>query len=273
MPLEELLKSVIIASANDAAVALAEHLAGSVDAFVAQMNARAVSLGMEHTHFENVTGLDDTVESHVTSALDIARMSRELIRHPTVLQYSSQWMDSIREGAFGLTNTNRLVRFYEGCTGLKTGSTAKAGFCVSATAERGATSLICVIMGAESRDARNATATALLDWGFANYGVFTAAGGELPPVYVKGGEHCECPLVYGEISVVLPKRMLSSVETEYELPTELTAPVRVGDPVGRIVYRVGEETVAQTSVFAASGVGRISFFQVLFHCFCRFLLI
>ena len=154
MILEDLLKSVVIASANDAAVALAEYLCGNVSVFVERMNQKAAALGMKNTNFENVTGLDDTAQNHVTSARDIAIMSRELIRHPTILQYSSIWMDTIRDGAFGLTNTNRLVRFYPGCTGLKTGSTSKAGFCVSVTAERGDLSLICVIMGAESRDVR-----------------------------------------------------------------------------------------------------------------------
>lgn len=181
MKLEDLLKSVVIASANDAAVALAEHLYGSVATFVGYMNDRARQLGMEHTHFENVTGLDDTAVDHLTTAEDIAVMSRELIRHRAILQYSSVWMDSIRDGAFGLTNTNRLVRFYPGCTGLKTGSTAKAGFCVSVTAEREGLSLICVIMGAESRDIRNAAAVSLLDWGFAGYGLFTARRGRRRP--------------------------------------------------------------------------------------------
>ena len=128
MKLEDLLKSVVIASANDAAVALAEYVSGSVDSFVGKMNAKAAELGMTATKFENVTGLDDTAENHLTSAKDIAIMSCELIKHPLILQYSSIWMDTIRDGAFGLTNTNRLVRFYKGCTGLKTGSTAKAGF-------------------------------------------------------------------------------------------------------------------------------------------------
>ena len=169
MTVEELLKCVIIASANDAAVALAEHISGSVSSFVERMNRRAEQLGMKNTCFENVTGLDDTAKSHLTSAKDIAIMSRELIRHEMVLKYSSIWMDSIRNGEFGLTNTNRLVRFYEGCTGLKTGSTAKAGFCISVTAKRESLSLICVVMGAASRDARNAIATQLLDWGFASF--------------------------------------------------------------------------------------------------------
>ena len=158
MSVEDLVKSVVIASANDAAVALAEYVAGTEEAFVKQMNEKARTLGMKNTNFENTNGLDDTAQNHVTSAGDIAIMSRELIRHTEILEFSSTWMDTIRNGQFGLTNTNRLVRFYRGCNGLKTGSTKKAGFCVSVTAEREGMTLICVIMGAESRDVRNAEA-------------------------------------------------------------------------------------------------------------------
>jgi D-alanyl-D-alanine carboxypeptidase (penicillin-binding protein 5/6) len=142
MSLEDMLKSVVISSANDAAVALAEHVAGSLEAFVQRMNERAAALGMRNTHFENATGLDDTAQNHLTSAHDIAIMSRALISHPKILEYSSIWMDTIRNGTFGLTNTNRLIRFYRGATGLKTGSTDKAGFCISVTAEREGLSLI-----------------------------------------------------------------------------------------------------------------------------------
>ena len=174
MSVEDLLKSVIIASANDAAVVLAEAIAGSEESFVAMMNVRAAELGMENTHFENTNGLDDTVTNHVTSARDIAIMSRELIRHEKILQYSSIWMDTVRNGEFGLTNTNRLVRFYRGATGLKTGSTSKAKFCMSATAKRDGMHLIAVIMGAETKDIRNTEATKLLDWGFANYSLYAS---------------------------------------------------------------------------------------------------
>ena len=205
MSVEDMLKSVVISSANDAAVALAEFVCGDVDSFVRKMNERAVELGMEHTRFENVTGLDDTAENHLTSARDIAIMSRALISHPTILKYSSIWMDSIRGGAFGLTNTNRLVRFYRGATGLKTGSTSKAGFCVSVTAERDGLSLICVIMGAESRDVRNAQATRLLDWGFANYAAYRAEGKSLENIHVLGGVKNDCPIAYEPFCAVLPK--------------------------------------------------------------------
>ena len=173
MSVEDLLKSVVIASANDAAVTLAEYVAGTEEAFVEMMNKKAAELGMENTFFENTNGLDDTTEKHLTSAKDIAIMSRELIKYPKITEYSSIWMDTVRNGEFGLTNTNRLVRFYKGCTGLKTGSTSKAGFCISATAERDGLSLIAVIMGSPSRDERNAAAVNLLNYGFSNFTVFS----------------------------------------------------------------------------------------------------
>ena len=192
MSVEDMLKSVVIASANDAAVALAEHIWGTEEAFVEQMNRRALELGMNNTHFENTNGLDDTTTAHLTSARDIALMSRALLAHPKITEYSSIWLDTIRDGAFGLTNTNRLVRFYPGATGLKTGSTAKAGFCVSATATRDGMNLICVIMGAESRDIRNASATSLLDFGFANYTLYRAPTITLQPIRVLGGVRATC---------------------------------------------------------------------------------
>ena len=173
MSVHELLKCVVVSSANDACVALAEYICGSEEAFVSRMNERARQLGMTHTTFENTNGLDDTVQNHVTSARDIAKMSAELItKHPAILEYSSIWMDSIRNGEFTLTNTNRLVRYYKGCTGLKTGSTDKAGYCMSATAERDGMHLIAVIMGAETSNDRNEAARALLDYGFANFSVY-----------------------------------------------------------------------------------------------------
>ncbi len=273
MKLEDLLKSVVIASANDAAVALAEYLYGSVQAFVGKMNERARALGMTGTSFENVTGLDDTAEHHVTSARDIAIMSRELVAHKTILQYSSIWMDTIRDGAFGLTNTNRLVRFYPGCTGLKTGSTSKAGFCISVTAEREGFSLICVIMGAESRDVRNAAAVSLLDWGFANYGLFTAPGGTGVTVPVTGGIKDTCALTYAAFSAVLPKSKISSVEQKIMKPEALGAPIRKGDAVGSVAYTVDGETVGQVPLTAAEDVRKIGFFDILGRVLARFLLV
>lgn len=263
MPLSDMVKSVVIASANDAAVALAEHIAGSEEAFVSEMNARAAALTMTSTHFENTNGLDDSVQNHVTSARDIAIMSRELIKHPKILEYSSTWMDTIRGGAFTLTNTNRLVRFYPGATGLKTGSTAKAKFCVSATAERDGVSLIAVIMGAETRDERNAQAKKLLDYGFASYGVYRDEARALSPLPVDGGVKDQVSLVAAPFSVALPKEKISSVKAEVELPERLLAPLSCGDVVGRVVYSLDGETIGESPITVSDGVEKISFFEIL----------
>ena len=259
MSARDLIKSVVIASANDAAVALAEHTYGSEEAFVARMNQRAAELGMTNTHFENTNGLDDTAQNHVTSAGDIAIMSRELIKHTEILEFSSTWMDTIRDGQFGLTNTNRLVRFYRGCNGLKTGSTAKAGFCVSVTAEREGMTLICVIMGAENRDIRNAEAQKLLDWGFATYGLFVSEAGKLGPIYVTGGKQDEVMLTYPRFTAVLPKGEISAVEFEVTLPKTLTAPIRRGEAVGKITYTCKGEVLGEVSVLSSETVEKITF--------------
>jgi len=273
MTVEDLLKSVVIASANDAAVALAEHISGSVSTFVERMNSRAGELGMKCTRFENVTGLDDTAENHLTSARDIAIMSCELIRHKTILEYSSIWMDSIRDGAFGLTNTNRLVRFYPGCTGLKTGSTSKAGFCVSVTAERDGFSLVCVIMGAESRDVRNATATQLLDWGFANYGLYCSEAATTDPIALTGGSVRDCAGSYGAFSCVLPKSELGAVKKTVSLPERLSAPIKAGEEIGEVRFLVGEKEIGRVAVIANEDLPKIGFFEVFARIFARFLLI
>ena len=262
MSLRDLVKSVVIASANDAAVALAEHIAGSEEAFVERMNRRAAELSMSSTHFENTNGLDDTARNHVSSARDIAIMSRALIRHKEILTYSSTWMDTIRDGAFGLTNTNRLVRFYPGCTGLKTGSTQKAGFCVSVTAEREGMTLVCVIMGAESRDSRNAAAKALLDWGFATYGLFTAEAGTLGPVKVTGGTPEEVELAYPRFTAVLPRGDMATVDHEAELPESLTAPVRAGEAVGKIRYTCKGQTLGEVAITASETSLRPTFWEI-----------
>ena len=273
MKVEDLLKSVVIASANDAAVALAEYVAGSVPAFVEKMNIRAEQLGMGNTVFENVTGLDDTAERHLTSARDISLMSKELIKHETILQYSSIWMDTIRGGAFGLTNTNRLVRFYPGCTGLKTGSTSKAGFCVSVTAERNDFSLICVIMGAESRDVRNAIATELLDWGFANYGMYVSPARGLEPLKVIGGERNECSISCGEVRIVLPKDRIARVTEQVTVDESVRAPLKEGQRVGTVGFFCDGQLLVGIDVLTDEGISRIGFFEILRRITAKFLLI
>ena len=271
MSVEEMLKCVVIASANDCAVALAEHVAGSEARFVEQMNARAASLGMVNTHFENTNGLDDTVTAHLTSARDIAIMSRELIGHKTILKYSGIWMDTIRDGAFGLTNTNRLVRFYRGCTGLKTGSTAKAKFCVSVTAEREGLSLICVVMAANSRDERNAIATKLLDFGFANYATLEAAGGTLE-ARVTGGKTATLTLGYPAFSATVPKGAASRVEKAVELPETIAAPVEAGQEVGHVTYTLDGKELGRVPITASSAVEKMDISTMFWRLLQKFLL-
>ncbi len=273
MSARDLIKSVVIASANDAAVALAEHVAGSEEAFVKRMNERANELGMTATHFENTNGLDDTAQNHVTSAKDIAIMSRALIAHPEILEYSSIWMDTIRNGAFGLTNTNRLVRFYRGCNGLKTGSTSKAGFCVSVTAEREGMTLICVVMGAETRDIRNAAATQLLDWGFANYGLYSCEAGEEAPLRVTGGEVPTVPIGYPSFSCVLPKGEVASVEKAVQLPDSVAAPIRQGESVGTVTFISKGKTIGEVPIVATETSEKIGYWGLFVRMLSRFLLV
>ena len=272
MSVEDMVKSVVIASANDAACALAEFVSGSEEAFVRAMNERADELGMENTSFENTNGLDDTAQNHLTSARDIAIMSRELIKHEKILEYSSIWMDTVRNGVFGLTNTNRLVRFYRGCTGLKTGSTSKAGFCISATAERDGVSLICVIMGAESGDKRNAIATRLLDWGFANYGVYKYLPESFEPMRVCGGVSDCVEIAASEFSCVMEKGNLSKVEYSVELPENIDAPIKKGDIIGRVIFRCEGREIGSSDIVVLADVERIGFFELWCRMFAKFLL-
>ena len=272
MRVEDLIKSVVIASANDAAVVLAEAVAGSEEAFVAEMNKRATELGMKTAHFENTNGLDDTVTNHVLSARDIAIMSRELIKYEKILEFSSTWMDSVRDGAFGLTNTNRLIRFYRGATGLKTGSTSKAKFCMSATAERDGMSLIAVIMAAPTRDARNSSAAALLDWGFANYSLYRYDEGEDEDIPVLGGVENILHTAHGDFCTVVKKGEEKKVEAQKELPESVSAPVRKGDAVGAITFRLDGGELGRIDISAAHGVDKISFGGLLLRMLKRFFL-
>lgn len=272
MSVEDMLKSVIISSANDAALALAEHISGSESAFVAQMNKRALELGMKNTNFENTNGLDDTVENHKTSAYDIALMSQALIRHDFILKYSSTWMDTIRDGAFGLTNTNRLVRFYRGCTGLKTGSTAKAGFCVSVTAERDGVSLICVIMGAPNRDVRNGIASNLLDYGFSNYGTYTYDAGEFKNIKVTGGKESALNARHDAFLMTMKKTDLKYVESKISLPDVISAPIKSGDKIGEVEFYLNSQKIGSVDILSENEIQRITvgdlFTRILKRSFC-----
>ncbi len=272
MSVHEMLKCVVVASANDACVALAEHIAGSEESFVAQMNARARELGMEHTNFENTNGLDDTTKNHVISARDIAIMSAELIvNHPKILEYSSIWMDSIRNGAFGLTNTNRLIRFYSGANGLKTGSTSKAKFCISASAKRNGMQLICVVMGASTRDTRNETAKKLFDLGFANYAYEEFDTSFLTEIPLTGAMESALPLSVGDFKTVLEKQYAGKVQSTVSLPESVAAPVKSGDTLGTITYTVDGNTIAEIPITAAADAPRITFSQIFAKLFKSFL--
>lgn len=273
MSVEDMVKSVVIASANDAACALAERVAGSEEEFVRRMNEKAAELGMKNTNFENTNGLDDTAQNHFTSAMDIAIMSRALIRHDKILEYSSIWMDTVRNGAFGLTNTNRLVRYYNGCTGLKTGSTSKAGFCISATAKRKNMSLICVIMGAETRDIRNAEATKLLDYGYANYELYECKGGAMKNVKVAGGGQNTVDVTYPQFTAVLPAGKSGSVEVKTEIPSQLAAPLYKGEIVGKVSFLLDGKTIGQINAVAADNVQKITYLQILCRMLARFVLL
>lgn len=265
MRLEELLKCVVIASANDAAYALAEHVAGSEEAFVRRMNQRAAELSMENTVFENTNGLDDTVTKHLTSARDIALMSRELLKHEKILDYTTIWQDTIRNGSFTLTNTNRLIRFYPGATGLKTGSTGKAGFCISATAERGGMHLIAVIMGAPTRDVRNAEAKKLLDYGFSNYALFTAEKTTLDPIKVTGGKADSLTVGIRDFSCLVNKGEEKRITVRYDLPKSLAAPITEGDCVAKADYLLDGRVIGTVDIVAKESVERIAYLDILWR--------
>ncbi|MBQ8004742.1 MAG: D-alanyl-D-alanine carboxypeptidase, partial [Clostridia bacterium] len=260
---EDMIKSVVISSANDAAVALAEHIAGSEDLFVQMMNEKAKELGMKNTVFENTNGLDDTAQNHVTSARDIALMSAELIKHKKILEYSSIWMDSIRDGAFGLTNTNRLIRFYKGANGLKTGSTSKAGFCISATAERDGMTLIAVVMGSPTRDIRNAEATKLLDFGFANYSLYRCEAEGLGTVPVIGGVVDLCEISHSGFSAVVNASDKNNIKLVKEIPESVAAPIKKGQKIGIIRYMCGETEIGTSDIVSENDVAKIGFLGVL----------
>ena len=257
MSVHEMLKCITVASANDCAVAMAEHLAGTEALFVERMNARAEELGLQNTHFTNCTGLFEDAE-HYSSARDIALMSRELISHPLIKDYSTIWMDSIRDGSFGLTNTNKLVYWYEGCTGLKTGFTNGAMYCLAATAERDGTEYIAVVMHGDSSNSRNADATALLNYGFARYTLCPLQPETpLPALPVELGAAGTVALrAEGASAALIPK---GSAEPEYllDLPERVNAPVEEGEVLGSLTVRLGEETLAVLPVAAAETVARI----------------
>ena len=258
MSVTDLIKCTVIASANDAAVALAEHLYGSEKTFVTKMNKRASELGMENTFFENVTGLDDTTTNHLTSAKDIAIMSRELIKYDMIRKYSSLWQDSIRNGEFILTNTNRLVRYYDGCNGLKTGSTDKAGYCMSATAKRDGMQLIAVIMGAETRDVRNAEARSLLDYGFANYALYSLPERMLEEVPINYGSKGATAIYSAPFKAIIEKGKAENVNMIFEIPESIDAPIREKEQIGKVIYKLGDNVIGESSIYSLDNIEKAS---------------
>ena len=267
LTVEDMLKAVCVVSANDASVALAEHLAGSAEAFVEQMNQRAAELGMADTHFVNPTGLP--AKGHVTSAHDIALMSRELIlNHPDIRRFTTIWMDSLRDGAFGLSNTNKLIRFYPGATGLKTGSTDAALYCLSATAERDGMELISVVMGAPTSTQRFEGAKVLLNYGFAAYGLAQAQPPQpLAPIPVTLGDQAAVtPRLAEEPTILAPKEKLAAMEVEVQMAESLSAPVDAGAEVGRMTVTSNGETLASIPLTADAAVARLSYWQIFQRC-------
>ena len=262
MSVSDMLKCIAVSSANDCACAMAEHIAGSEEAFVGLMNQRAKELGMNDTNFVNCTGLDDgeNADQHKTSAHDIALMSRELLKnHPGIKRYTTIWMDTIRDGTFGLSNTNKLVRFYQGATGLKTGFTSGAGYCLSATALRDGMELIAVVMGADTSTNRNAACKQLLDYGFANYAVITPELTEAADVAVKLGKTPSIAVRLGDsASLLIDKSQKSSVTTQIRLEEQVTAPVSQGQRLGTMQVLVGEQILSEVPLVAAEGVERLT---------------
>lgn len=271
MTVRDLLKAVCIVSGNDAAVALAEHLAGSEDAFVERMNARAQELGMNDTHFVNCTGLP--AERHLTSAYDIALMSRELIlHHPDIRQFTTVWMDSLRGGESMLVNTNKLIRFYDGATGLKTGSTGSAGYCLSATAEKNGMELIAVVLKGKTSDERFSDAKSLLNYGFSTWSLVTVTPDEvLPPVPVMLGVRGTVqPVLTSENTLLVEKTLANGLTKEVALAESVAAPVYAGDTLGQLTVRdAAGNTVAELPILAGEDVGHVTFVQMLGRCLAR----
>lgn len=266
MTVRDMLKSIAVSSANDCACAMAEHLAGSEDAFVEQMNAKAQALGMNDTHFVNCTGLDDgpNADQHRTSAHDIALMSRELLgNHPDIKQFTTIWMDTIRGGSFGLSNTNKLIRFYNGATGLKTGFTSGAGYCLSASAQRDGLELIAVVMGCESSQIRNAACKSMLDYGFANFALAQPEWQEPQSIAVRlGKQRSITPVLEQSGGLLIDKAQKNSLTTRVELAQEITAPVRKGQELGTLTLLAGDQELCRIPLTAPENIPRLDWWDI-----------
>lgn len=267
MTVEDMLKAVCVASGNDACVALAEHISGVTELFVEQMNNRAKELGMNDTHFVNCNGL--TAEGHLTSAYDIAIMSRELLlHHDDIHRFSTIWMDSIRGGEFQLANTNKLIRFYDGATGLKTGFTSTAGYCISATAERDGMELIAVIMKGETADSRNTDAKALLNYGFSTYALVNVTPDESfapVPVALGTADTVQPQLAEQGSHLLLPKNQVGDLQQSVAVAESLTAPVEKGQKLGELTVTDGTNALVTIPITAAEAVPRLTWSEMYVH--------
>lgn len=264
MTVDELLKAVAVASANDACTALAEYIAGSTTSFVSMMNERAKELGLENTNFENCTGLDDTAINHYSCAYDIAVISREVMQHELIKNYTTIWLDYLRNGETELNNTNKLVNTYNGITGLKTGTTSKAGFCVCATAERDGMSLISVVLGADTSEDRFTSASNMLDYGFANYQIIVPEIDEtqISTVKVINGIEKSVMPIYDETDKILVKKGGEDITYEYKTEPSVSAPVKSGDKLGEIIIKSGNETIRTVKLYSGKNIDKISFSYV-----------
>ena len=262
MSVNDLLKATAVYSANDACTALGEYLAGSDTAFVDMLNQRAKELGMNNTNFENCTGLDDTTENHLTTALDVAIMSRELLKHEMIINYTTIWMDSLRNGETELVNTNKLVRFFEGTTGLKTGTTSKAGCCISASAKRNGTHLIAVVMGSENSSDRFETAKAMLNWGFANYTTLSPEidSSLIPDVNVINGVTEKItPVIPTPEPILIEKGKEAELRQKIDLAVDVAAPVEKGQILGTVTFCSGDEILGKYNLTAPHAVEELNF--------------
>ncbi len=271
MTVDELFKAMAVYSANDACAALAEYVAGSEEAFIVMMNERARELGMKNTNFENCTGLDDTAENHLTTAYDIALMARELMTHSFVSKYTTIWMDSLRNGETELVNTNKLVRFYSGCTGLKTGTTSKAGCCVCATATREGTTLIAVVLGSDNSADRFDSAKAMLNYGFANWETVIP---DIDPKLITdvsvnmGCERTITPQIPLTVGVLVPKGKSKDIVQDIKLTTSVEAPVESNQVLGEVIIKLDSETVGTYRLTAPHYVERLTFPEVYRRMMC-----
>ncbi|MCX7615069.1 MAG: D-alanyl-D-alanine carboxypeptidase [Clostridiales bacterium] len=267
MSVRDLLKSVAVSSANDACVVLGERLAGSEDSFVSLMNKRAKELGMNDTNFVNCNGLH--ADGHITSAHDIALMSAELMKHEDIKQFTTIWMDTIRNGEFTLSNTNKLIKFYPGATGLKTGFTTESMYCISATAERNGISFIAVIMGAETIAKRSADASALLNYGFANYTKVSLMPNseKLSPIPVNMGKKQSVDITLkSDSDMLVDKTIVKNMERQIAVEESLNAPVQKGQKVGTLTLKSGDKVILESDIIACESIERKSFFDVFWTC-------